>query len=258
MIEHKFKKQFGQNFISDKNLLSSICKDAGICDKDQVLEIGAGSGNLTQVLSQNACKVVSYEIDKDLEGLLLSLNLKNTKFVFDDILKFSLEEIEEDFDGSYKMVANLPYYISSPIILKFLNSKKLTSLTIMLQKEVAQRVIAKEGSKDYGVLSLMCRLFGEAKIVRNVPKQLFYPMPKVDSAIVCITKNGENDDIDYDKFFSFLTKIFAMRRKTLKNNLSQAGIEKSKIDTLDPKILSKRAEEVDFGTLKSIYFKIFA
>ena len=138
MIEHKFKKKFGQNFLTDKNLLNAIVQDAGLTKDDDVLEIGAGAGALTQILAQNAKSVVSYEIDTDLKETLLSLNLSNVKFYFQDIMKVDIETIEKDFGESYKVVANLPYYITSPIIFKFLSkSKKLSSLTIMVQKEVA-------------------------------------------------------------------------------------------------------------------------
>ena len=120
MIEHKFKKKFGQNFLTDKNLLNAIVQDAGLTKEDDVLEIGAGAGALTQILSQNAKSVVSYEIDADLKETLLSLNLSNVKFYFQDIMKVDIEAIEKDFGESYKVVANLPYYITSPIIFKFL------------------------------------------------------------------------------------------------------------------------------------------
>ena len=137
MINHNFKKKFGQNFISDKNLLSAICNDAEINSDTEVLEIGAGAGTLTEEISQNAKKVVSYEIDRDLQNHLLSLNLSNVKFVFDDVMNYSTKEIENDFEGEYRIIANLPYYITTPIIFKFLNeSTRLASLTIMVQKHL--------------------------------------------------------------------------------------------------------------------------
>ena len=200
-MQHKFKKQFGQNFISDVNLLKAIVSDAKVDKNDQVLEIGAGGGALTKWLSQVAEKVVSYEIDLSLESQLLSLGLENVKFVFKDALKAPIEEIEKDFDGGYKLVANLPYYITSPLIFKFLSqSSKVKSLTIMVQKEVAERIVAKAGSKDFGVLSLMCQFYSNPKITRNVGKQMFFPQPKVDSALVHleIDKKG---DMPGDKFY---------------------------------------------------------
>ena len=259
MIDHEFKKKFGQNFISDKNLLTAICEDAKVCKNDEVLEIGAGAGTLTSAISEKAKKVVSYEIDNDLESHLLGLNLKNTKFVFGDIMNFDLQEIEEDFEGEYKMIANLPYYITTPIIFKFLNnSQKIFSLTIMVQKEVAERIVAGVGGKEYGVLSIMTSFYGEAEINRIVSRKMFYPQPNVDSAVVTIKINREKyKNIDGNKFYNFIKSAFSMRRKTLKNNLNHAGIQKSKINLLSEEILAKRAENFTINQLLEIYLKIF-
>ena len=123
-MKHNFKKKFGQNFISDKNLLTAMVNDAQITKADSVLEIGAGQGSLTEVLDERAGKVISYEIDTELKSTLESLELKNTTFIFKDALKEPLPSIEDHFDGKYKIVANLPYYITSPLIFKFLNNSK--------------------------------------------------------------------------------------------------------------------------------------
>lgn len=217
---HNFKKKFGQNFISDTNLLKAIVADGEICSEDEVLEIGAGEGALTKQLSLSAKKVISYEIDKELENCLNSLDLKNVKFIFKDALKEPMETIEENFKDKYKLVANLPYYITSPLIFKFLEqSKKIESLTIMVQKEVAERITAKNGSKDYGILSIMCNFYCQPKITRIVGKQMFYPMPKVDSAVVTMKKKNYFANVDGKEFFNFIKKAFSMRRKTLANNL---------------------------------------
>ncbi len=259
MIKHNFKKKFGQNFISDKNLLSAICTDADIHEADQVLEIGAGGGSLTGALAERAKSVISYEIDTDLKEHLLSLNLKNTQFVLDDIMKFSLNEIEKNLEDGYKLVANLPYYITTPIIFKFLKSKKLSSLTIMVQKEVAQRMVATPGSKDYGILSIMIQFYGKAEIKRVVSRKLFYPQPNVDSAIVNIIIDRERySDIDGEKFYKFIGSAFAMRRKTLKNNLLKSGLDKKTLEKIDSNLLEKRAETFDLGELIDIYLKIFS
>lgn len=259
MINHEFKKKFGQNFISDKNLLNAICQDAQISKDDQVLEIGAGAGTLTTAISEIADKVVSYEIDKDLENHLLSLNLKNVKFVFGDIMNFSIEEIEKDFNCSYKMIANLPYYITTPIIFKFLNnSQKISSLTIMVQKEVAERIVAGVGGKEYGVLSIMTAFYGQAEINRIVSRKMFYPQPNVDSAVVTIKIDREKyKNIDKDKFYNFIKACFSMRRKTLRNNLNQSGINKETLSLIPEEILSKRAENFNIDQLLDIYLKIF-
>ena len=155
MKNFNFKKKYGQNFLNDKNLLLSICNDANLTSKDEVLEIGAGMGALTIPLSKTAKKVVAYEIDQELKEILLDLNLPNVAFYFEDILKKDTLKIEQDFSDKYKLVANLPYYITTPLIFKFLKeSVKLSSMTIMVQKEVGERIVAKVGDKNYGALSV--------------------------------------------------------------------------------------------------------
>lgn len=260
MINHNFKKKFGQNFITDKNLLSAIVDDAEIDKSDEVLEIGAGAGTLTKEISNRAKKVISYEIDKDLESYLLGLKLNNVNFIFKDIMKENLLEIENYFEDGYKLIANLPYYITTPIIFKFLkNSKKLKSLTIMVQKEVAERIVATKGEKDYGILTIMINFYGNAKITRNVNRKMFYPEPNVDSAVIRIDIDREKyKNIDDDKFYSFIQSCFSMRRKTLKNNLEHSNLKlKMKIDNLPQSILSLRAENLSFDDFVNIYLKIF-
>ena len=255
MINHNFKKKFGQNFLSDKNLLKAIVSDANLNEKDDVLEIGAGAGTLTEIISQTAKKVVSYEIDKDLEPHLTSLSLKNVTFKFKDIMQLPLEEIENDFEGKYKIIANLPYYITSPIIFKFLNnSKKIESLTIMVQKEVAQRIVAPIGTKDYGVLSIMINFYGQTFISRSVNRKMFTPVPNVDSAVVVIKAERKYKDIDGEHFFRFVQQCFSMRRKTLKNNLKGYG---DKLNKISQEFLLLRAEMLSLDQLIDIYRNIF-
>lgn len=254
MINHEFKKKFGQNFISDKNLIYAICDDAGVKENDDVLEIGAGAGSLTSALNEKAGKVVSYEIDRDLQEHLSSLGLKKTTFVFGDVMDYSIEDIEKNFDGKYKMIANLPYYITTPIIFKFLNgSSKLESLTIMVQKEVAERIVAKEGGKDYGILSIMVDFYGSAEISRIVGRKMFFPQPNVDSAVVTIEVENKYPEIDKDNFYKFVQCLFSMRRKTVRNNLSQGGFSKEKTALLGEEILSARAEKFSLEKIIEIY-----
>ena len=259
MLNHNFKKKFGQNFLSDKNLLTAIIQDANVGKDDDVLEIGAGGGSLTEILSQYARSVVSYEIDTDLKDHLFSLGLKNTTFRFADIMKCDIQDIESDFKGGYRVVANLPYYITTPIIFKFLTqSTKVKSLTIMVQKEVAERIVSACGSKDYGVLSVMVGFYGQAKISRYVSRKMFYPQPNVDSAVVHIEVENKHPDIDRDKFYSFIQSCFSMRRKILRNNLTHAL--KIKGDTLDSlfslETLAKRAESFSLADFIDVFNKI--
>ncbi|MDE6583731.1 MAG: 16S rRNA (adenine(1518)-N(6)/adenine(1519)-N(6))-dimethyltransferase RsmA, partial [Clostridia bacterium] len=244
MSDFVFKKKFGQNFISDKNLLQAIVSDAEISAEDEVLEIGAGAGSLTQVLSQSCKKVVSFEIDKDLQFPLLALNLKNVQFEFSDFMQSDMKEIESRFGKGFKVVANLPYYITTPIIFRLLEeSEKLESLTIMVQKEVAERVCAKAGGKDYGILTVMTNFYGQPSITRIIKRQMFYPAPNVDSALLHIKiERDKFKGVDKKKFSNFVKACFSMRRKTLLNNLGSVyGKEKLK-ELLDEQTLQKRAE----------------
>ncbi len=258
MTEHKFKKKFGQNFLKDKNLLDAIVRDAGVKEQDEVLEIGAGAGALTVSLSKYAKRVVSYEIDRELEDTLNSLQLKNVEFVFTDALKTNIEDIESHFEGRYKLVANLPYYITTPLIFKFLEeSERLTSMTIMVQKEVAQRIVSSEGGKDYGVLSVMLAFYGQAEIMREVNRNMFYPVPNVDSAVVRINiDKNKFSDIDKAKFSKFIKAAFAMRRKTLLNNLSRDYDKKILQEKLTQDTLRKRAEQFSIDEFVELYKKL--
>ena len=249
-----FKKKYGQNFLSDKNLLKAIVGDAEVSKDDTVLEIGAGAGALTQELSLSAKKVIAFEIDTDLEETLLSLNLKNVTFIFQDFMKVSLKDFEKDLDR-YKVVANLPYYITTPIIFKLLEeSEKVESLTIMVQKEVAERIVCEAGSKDYGILSVMIKFYGEAKINRIVKRQMFNPMPNVDSAVVTIKiDRAKYTSINREKFSKLVKTAFSMRRKTLLNNLSSLYSKEILKSKFDEKFLTRRAESLTIDEFINLY-----
>lgn len=230
--DFNFKKQFGQNFIFDTNFLNSLVKGFNLPSDTCVLEIGAGAGTLTEVLAKNFKKVISVEIDKTLQPTLLTLkeNYKNLDFIFNDVLNVELSEIENNFDGTYVMIANLPYYITSQIIFKFMFSSKLTEMFVMVQKEVGERFCAKDSTKDYGIPTVLINSFGSAKIVKNVGKKMFTPMPKVDSCIINIKLEKNKYEIkDIQKYSNFVANCFKMKRKTLYNNLSSCGVEKQKI-----------------------------
>jgi 16S rRNA (adenine1518-N6/adenine1519-N6)-dimethyltransferase len=219
MIEHEFKKKFGQNFLTDKNLLAALVKDAGVEQNTQVLEIGLGAGALTEQLVKVAQKVVGYEIDTSLQPLLTQkfANAQNLQIVFADALKTPTQQIDAHFDKNFYFVANIPYNITTPLIFKFMEqSTKCVRMALMVQKEVAQRICSKPNSADYGALSVICQHFNTCKIVRNISKKMFVPMPKVDSAFIVIEKTKQ-----YDFEYATLVRAsFAMRRKTLLNNLA--------------------------------------
>lgn len=219
----KFNKKFGQNFIFDKNLLNAIIEDSKITKDDDVLEIGPGAGTLTKVIADKAKKVVSYEIDTNLKPVLEeNLNgVKNSKIVFADALKTDIKEIESNFDGEYKIVANLPYYITTPLIFKFVQeTKKVQSMSIMVQKEVGDRLTAKAGDENYGAISVVLDFYGNVKILRNVPRRMFVPAPNVDSCVVQIEFVKNKFDANAITFEKIVKSAFLNRRKTLSNNLS--------------------------------------
>ena len=227
----RFNKALGQNFISDTNLLDAIVTDSGIENGDTVVEIGTGGGTLTRSIAKVAKKVFSFEVDRNLEQVLaLSLQgLDNVEVVFRDVLKMKDEEIEEIVQGDFKVVANLPYYITTPLVMRFLESGlKVKSLTVMVQKEVALRLVAQPNTADYSAITLAVNMAGEAKITRNVSRNMFYPAPNVDSAVVRIDIDRHKlDGEDFALVHKLVRSAFLMRRKTLVNNLSQAfGISK--------------------------------
>lgn len=226
-----FNKALGQNFITDTNLLKAIVQDAGITPDDIVVEIGTGAGTLTRELANVAKKVYSFEVDRNLERVLaLSLQgLENVEVVFRDILKMKDDEVREIVGTPFKVVANLPYYITTPLVLRFIESDlDVSSLTVMVQKEVADRFVAKSNTADYSAITLAIEIAGDAKITRDVSRNMFYPMPNVDSAVVRIDVDRHKLDGENVPLIHKLARsAFAMRRKTLANNLSVSfGITK--------------------------------
>lgn len=223
-----FKKKYGQNFISDKNLLNAIVADAGIDEQTQVLEIGAGAGTLTAALAEKAEKVVSVEIDEELKPYLelVKLSHPNVEFVFDDFMELPRYTLEEHFTKPFAVVANLPYYITTPIIFRFLEEGfNVSSLTLMVQKEVAERFCAAPDSKQYSAVSVALQSMGDIKTTRVVDRTMFFPQPKVDSAVVNFKIDLNKFDIQDRKLFGSLVKVaFAWRRKMLVNCL-QMGFD---------------------------------
>lgn len=225
-----FQKKYGQNFLIDTNVLDKIIRAADIGKDDFVLEIGPGIGTLTQYLCENAGKVAAVEID-DMLIPILNDTLKeydNVEIIHNDILKIDINELIEHFSGgkSVKVVANLPYYITTPIIMGLFESKvPLDSITIMVQKEVAQRMQAGPGTKDYGALSLAVQYYADAEIVANVPPNCFMPRPAVGSAVIRLTKHKDRlyEVKDEQKMFEIIRASFNQRRKTLVNGLNNAA-----------------------------------
>ncbi len=219
----QLKKAYGQNFLTDTVLLSEIVEGAGITKDDTVLEIGCGAGALTKVLSEKAKKVVGYEIDKTLTPVL-DETLKdcgNVTIVYKDIMKERIDAVEKQLGGEYKLVANLPYYITTPVIMKFLeNSYAIRSMTVMVQEEVARRFAASPKSSDYGAITVGINLRGSAEIIMKVGREKFTPVPNVDSAVVNIlVEKDKFKGEDLSKIRETVRTAFSGRRKTLANNL---------------------------------------
>lgn len=220
-----FKKQYGQNFLTDGNLLDAIVRDGGVGADTTVLEIGAGAGALTRALSAQAKKVVALEIDKSLQPVLAETlaGCENVEVVFRDFMKADLPALEAEL-GSYRVVANLPYYVTTPVLMRFLEeAKACEGVTVMVQEEVAARFTAKAGTPDYGAVTAAIALRGEAQITRKVPRTMFYPRPNVDSAVVRIDFEAGRIPVRSESAYRAAVRCaFLSRRKTLENNLVNA------------------------------------
>lgn len=234
-----FQKKYGQNFLIDTNILEKIIESAEITDQDCVLEIGPGIGTMTQYLAESAREVIAVEIDTNLIPILKDTlsEYNNVTIINDDILKVDISKICEERNGGkpIKVVANLPYYITTPIIMGLFESHvPLDSITIMVQKEVAYRMQVGPGTKDYGALSLAVQFYSIPEIVVNVPPTCFMPRPNVGSSVIRLTRYQEPpiEVNSEEKMFALIRASFNQRRKTLVNGLMNAAnlnLEKEKI-----------------------------
>ena len=220
-----FKKRFGQNFLVDERVLSRIIEGAEITKADSVLEIGPGIGTMTEALCEAAGAVKAVEIDKELIPILSETlsPYSNVEVINADIMDLDLKSL---FLGPFKVVANLPYYITTPIVMKLFESgADIESVTVMVQKEVAERMQAKPGGKDYGVLSLSVSYYAEPEIIANVPPNCFIPRPEVSSAVIRLKRRSEPPvaPIDRELMFELIRAAFAQRRKKLSNSVANSG-----------------------------------
>lgn len=219
----RFNKQFGQNFLTDENLLAAICRDANI-NGGTVLEIGAGAGTLTRALSRCADKVVAFEIDRNLEQILAVTlaDCPNVSLIMGDVMKYSMPQIEQLTGDDYRVVANIPYYLTGPLIMRFVEeSQRVLSLTLTVQREVAERLAARPSTKEYGAITVAVQAVADVQVKRVLPRELFYPVPNVDSAVVTVDFKRDKFDIPDMKLFRKVVRAaFAMRRKTLLNCLA--------------------------------------
>lgn len=232
LYDFNFKKSLGQNFLIDKNFVDKIV-DAAAIENQNVLEIGPGIGTITYEMAKQAKKVVAIEIDQSLIPIL-DENLEefaNAKVINQDILKTDLKKlVEEEFNGeSFKVVSNLPYYITTPIIEMLITTGlPCDDMTIMVQKEVAERMVAGESDKEYSSLSVFIKFYTEAEVITNLPKSVFMPQPKIDSTILNLKLRIYDENVNQDLLFKLVRAGFNKRRKTILNSMSDV-IEKDRL-----------------------------
>ena len=245
-----FKKKYGQNFLLDQNVLDNIIKESNITKDTLAIEIGVGAGSLTKKLSEKAKRVLAYEIDDSLEKPLkeILVGYSNIDIIFADFLTRNIKNDIKSY--SYKnliVVANLPYYITTPIITKFIDEKiDVEKIVVMVQKEVADRFSAKVGTKSYNSLTIFLNYYFNIKKAFNVSRNVFYPKPNVDSAVVIFDKKENNYNVkNEDLFFKIVKDAFVQKRKTLKNNLKNYDLEKiNSVLKKHNKDISYRAENI--------------
>ena len=244
---HNFKKRLGQNFIQDDSIIDRIVFCVDFNPNDLVIEIGPGQGVLTRKLIQK-CNVVAYEIDTDLKTYLLKLSNDNLEIIWDDFLKRNIKkDIEKYKYNKLYVIANIPYYITTPIITKLIDEKiNIESIIIMIQKEVADRFTAKPSTKEYSSITVFLNYYFNIKKLFDVDKKYFYPIPKVDSSVISLTTKKEKNAVkDEKKFIQLIRDSFQFKRKTLRNNLKTYDLKK--IETILFKYnmdLSIRAESI--------------
>ena len=233
----KFSKSLGQNFLIDDNVIDKIIDGARVKEGDKVIEVGPGIGTLTREMAKRAEKVVAVEIDKNLIPILKETlaDFDNTEVVNEDILKVDINKLVDEklSGGPVKLIANLPYYITTPIVMKFLEEDiPVTDIVVMVQKEVADRMNAVPSTKDYGALSVAVQYYCDTEIVAKAPRHMFIPQPKVDSTVIGLHIREEKKyKADNEQlFFKTVKAAFGQRRKTLLNSLSSMGVlDKAKI-----------------------------
>ena len=228
------KKRFGQHFLKDRNIIKKVIDGAGLKEDDVILEVGPGLGDMTTLLAQRAKRVIAVELDRELYSLLAEKfeGDKKVELISADILRFDIRGLFEKIGGKFKVVANLPYNISTPVLFKFLEDRDcISSMTLMFQKEVADRLVALPDTRNYGVLSVFAQLYTTPSLLFKIPPYAFTPPPAVDSAVVRLEVLAEPSvKADNEKFMLKMVKAaFGQRRKTLLNALS-SGLKLPKED----------------------------
>lgn len=248
--QHNFKKKFGQNFLNDENILNKIIKESEIPKDTLVIEIGPGAGALTNKLKDVAQNVLAYEIDLDLQNILIDkFQNTNVNIIWDDFLNRNIKEDIKDYHNkNIFVVANIPYYITTPIIEKIIDSGvDVQKIVIMVQKEVGDRFGAKPGSKEYGSISVFLNYFYNIKELFIVSKTCFTPKPNVDSVILSLERREDKPKVNDEKvLFKLIRDSFRFKRKNLRNNLKEYNLDKiEEILKKHNKDLTSRAETLD-------------
>lgn len=261
-----YNKQFGQNFITDTNLLQAIVNDSGVQENDTVVEIGAGAGTLTRELAKKTKKVIAFEIDNNLKPIHEETlkQLENVEIIYGDFLKYDISQLTILAGGNYRVVANLPYYITTPIIMNILENdiEHCDSLTVMVQKEVGERLVAQPNTENYGAITCSVGIRADVSIKRIVNRKMFFPVPTVDSCITHIEVNRDKYKCDTKAVVAFMRNSFAMRRKTLANNILNVykDISREKVEKALIKcnlLLSVRGESLSIDQFINLYEEIF-
>lgn len=248
--QHNFKKKFGQNFLNDENILNKIVKESQIPEDTLVIEIGPGAGALTNKVKDVAKNILAYEIDLDLQNILIDkFKDTNVNFIWEDFLNRNIKEDIKDYQYSHIfVVANIPYYITTPIVEKIINSGvDVEKVVIMVQKEVGDRFSAKPGNKEYGSISVFLNYYYNIKELFIVSKNCFTPRPNVDSVILSLEKRSDKPEVRDEKvLFRLIKDSFRFKRKNLRNNLKEYDLLKvEEVLKKYNKDLTVRAETLD-------------
>jgi len=254
----KAKKKFGQNFLINNEIITSIIEKSGITKDDVVLEIGPGLGTLTKELLKNSKKVLAVELDEDMCNILKNrFDASNLEIINEDILKIDLNEYAKKY-GKLKVVANLPYYITTPIIMKLLeNDYEIDTITVMVQKEVGERICSTSKDRENSAITIGINYYAKPSIIIDVPKENFYPSPEVDSCVIKlqVLDNPSVEVNDKDKFFGIVKLAFSQRRKTILNSLSSGAYNKEQIQAVLDKLqldTKLRAEDLSIEDYANI------
>ena len=251
MAAFNFKKKYGQNFLNDDNIIDKIVNSINPTSNDLIVEIGPGGGALTKKLQKYNANILAFEIDKDTSKYLDKIVNSKTRIIYEDFLKVDVQDYLKEYTYDFLfIVGNLPYYITTAILEKIIDSNiDANIVTIMVQKEVAARFLAKSHSKEYGYMTVLLHYFYDIKKITDVKRTCFYPIPNVDSAVVQLVKRVNKQKVGYQQFKSLLQESFKFKRKKLLNNIT--SIDKDiLIKILDKNGFTNdaRAEEIDFDT----------